>query len=198
MAVADNRQGESESSPPEGASELPADTTQPSETHAGPDARFKNAGEGTDAVQKGFNNWTSLLSNRSLNASYAVIGAAWAVFGTADNLMGNGLALLAVGLAVGFIGVSVLFTFLAALLHWLRLRHALSDPKRWQAEYQNSASVDSNWPYTKGIDRLPIPYNIVKILIPGAAVICLVIAIVNSYGQPVGEPKPATSILWFP
>ena len=197
MAVGDNGQGKSKSSPPGSASELPADTTQPAETHTGPDARFNNAGEGTDAVQKDFNNWTSLLSNRSLYASYGVIGAAWAVFGTADNLMGNGLALWAVGLAVGFIGVSVLFTFLAALLHWLRLRHALSHPNRWEAEYQNSASADSNWPYTKGIDRLPIPYNIVKILIPSAAVVCLVIAIVVSYGEQVSEPKPATSILWF-
>ena len=100
-------------------------------------------------------------------------------------------------MAIGFIGLSVLFTFLAALLHWLRLRHALSEPKKWETEYQNSASADSKWPYTKGIDWLPIPYNIVKILVPGAAVICLVIAIVNAYGDPVEEPVPKTSIVEF-
>ena len=149
-------------------------------------------------MQAGFDKWTSLLSDRSLHTSYAVIGATWAIFGTADRLLGNEWALAAVLLSVIYIGLSLSVNFLVVFLYWLQLKYSQKKPQQWQKEYEHSGDPESYWPYTKKIDSVPMPYNLIKIVVPGLAVICLIVAIASSDWQATEESKPTSSavLLW--
>lgn len=170
-----------------------AQTNESPEKAHGADARFKDAGAGAMAVQDGFDRWTSLLSDRSLHASYAVIAATWAIFGTADRLLGNYWALWAVLLGVIYIGLSLTVNFWVVFLYWLQLKYSQKNPQKWEKEYQNSGNPESHWPYTKKMDSVPMPYNIIKIVVPGLAIICLIVAIASSDWKATEESKPTPS-----
>lgn len=170
------------------------DTSTPVYGH---DERFKDAAAGRTELNKGFDLWTRLLADRSLHASYAVIAAAWAIFGTADQLLGNFWAMLAVLTAVSYVGLALCINFLVVILFWLQQKYAREDPERWSREWADSKSPESNWPWTAGLERVPMPYNLLKIVLPLLAVIFLAVAIISYFGDTEEIVSPTqTAIRW--
>ena len=163
--------------------EQPADIGDTNGSVYGHDERFPDAAAGRKKLNEGFDLWTGLLADRSLHASYAVIAAAWAIFGTADKLFGNYWAMKAVLVAVLYVGSALLINFLVVFLFWLQLKYARRDPDRWEREWATSKDPTSNWPWTAWLDGVSMPYNLLKIVLPSIAVVCLAVAIINSFGD---------------
>jgi len=161
--------------------EQPAEIESTSTPEYKHDKRFEDAAAGRKKLNEGFDLWTKLLADRSLHASYAVIAGAWAIFGTADKLFGNTWAMMAVLVAVLYVGLALVINFLVVFLYRLQLNYARKDPKRWQEEWATSEDPESDWPWTAGLERVSMPYNWLKIVLPTIAVVCLAVAIIGTF-----------------
>jgi hypothetical protein len=72
--------------------------------------RFENAGEAGKELQQAFDDWCSILTTHSLNATYAVIAANWAVHGRPKAILDNVWSKWSMTVALVFLGLNLLMT----------------------------------------------------------------------------------------
>jgi len=131
--------------------------------------------EGINRLNVLRNTWSSILTQKSLEAEYAIIGANWVVHGA--KLTEHTFALVSVAIAILHVGVYLL---MAWFIYWLldrQVDYALKDPARWEVEYERRKDPESNWPFTYAIDRTGEIHNDLKMLFPISAAVCFMMGV---------------------
>lgn len=72
--------------------------------------RIENPGKALNELYTGFNDWSSIVTNRSIEASFALIAANWAVHGSADNILHNFWAKSSLITIIVFLGANLVGT----------------------------------------------------------------------------------------
>ena len=140
------------------------------------DERFDAPKDGLKALTSDHHTWSTQLGNRSVAASYAIIGAAWAVYNT--KITDHPLAIWAIGVAIFYLFLSVGITLWVIELLNCRFEYAQKDPNRWLEEWEHSANPESKWPYTKSIQRVTDWYHRFKAIAPIVAGILLILSFI--------------------
>ncbi len=131
-------------------------------------SRFKDIGEAKTEVVQAYNDWTSMLTGRSVATSLGTIGANWAVHGNETAIMGNGWALWSVAVAIVFLGLDLAATWWMSHLFVRHLRHIDLEPDLWKRRW-NERGKDKSFPYTWGIDCLGDFTRLAKVFLPVTA-----------------------------
>lgn len=127
--------------------------------------RFNNPEAAIAQLNTDFNEWSTILTQNSVNASYAIIAANWAVHGSSGNIMGNNAAKWSIGIVLLFLGANLLGSFIMTKLHYYQFLYAEQYPMKWESEWKNSKSL-RHWPYTQGIENLGLSIRWLKALAP--------------------------------
>jgi preprotein translocase subunit SecG len=146
--------------------------------------RFDDAGEALKEVEQAFDDWCSILTSHSLNATYAVIAANWAVHGNHQAILHNGWSKSSMTVALVFLGLNLLMTWWMSRLHDEQSSYAGRDPKRWEKEFKEK-SEDPYWPYTKWITNVGRALRALKVWMPIIAALFLIISLF------FGSPPPS-------
>jgi hypothetical protein len=115
------------------------------------------------------------------------------IFGSVGNILHSRYAivsLLLVLLALTFNMVSAY-----ALTKYMRSRfgYAVSDRKRSEAEFQHEKIESTAWPYSKWTEGASIATRMIKVILPLASGICLIIGAVIYRPVIVSDPVIATA-----
>jgi hypothetical protein len=142
-------------------------------------------------INDAFDYWSGQITATSLQMCYALIGANWVIFGSVGNILQSRYAivsLLLVLLALTFNMVSAY-----ALAEYMRSRfgYAVSNRKRWEAEFQHEKIESTTWPYSKWTEGASIATRMIKVILPLASGICLIIGAVVY--RPVIAPASAVA-----
>ena len=140
-----------------------------------PDPRFKDSAAGLQELINYKDGWSGDLNSKSTQACYAIIAAAWAVFG-AGELFRNRLALAAVSIAIFHIGLTLCVHLLVTEKLTKRFWFAQKNPEKWEQEYHQSGDPTSFWPYDKSIEWTGRVFHWVKVILPVAAALILIIS----------------------
>jgi hypothetical protein len=132
----------------------------PGEVH-----RFETHEAAIAQLNKDFNDWSAILTQNSVNASYAIIAANWAVHGSTGNILSNNAAKWSIGIVLLFLGANLLGSFLMSKLHYDQFLYAEQNPRKWEAEWEAGKSL-RYWPYTKGIEFLGVSIRRLKVSAP--------------------------------
>jgi len=117
--------------------------------------RFGSAGAACAELLTGFNTWTKSLTEYGTKAAYALIAANWAVHGAAGKVILQNLwSSLSIGAAALLLAVHVLVVWAMGYLHGQRVDYAVTDPTRWEREFNDPKNITSTWPYTALIENL--------------------------------------------
>ena len=128
--------------------------------------RIKDPGAGLQEVVDAYNDWSSMLTNRSIEASFAVIVANWAVYGSPSLILAKGFAKWSIIVVMVFLAINLLAAFWMSHLHSARFEYAEQDPNRWQREYEKTKGALDPWPYTKAIENLGRWLRVLKAFAP--------------------------------
>lgn len=128
--------------------------------------RFESSGEASKEVFDNFKNWTSALTARSIQASFAIIAANWAVYGSQQAILANALSKWSLTITLVFLGLNVTATWWMTLLYRRRINFSQADKDRWERQYTQVANRQDPWPYTKLIERLGECMGVAKAFVP--------------------------------
>ena len=128
--------------------------------------KFNDAQEAYDDLNSSYNAWGEILTNRSIEASYAIIAANWAVHGGVNEIINNGCAKWSMIVVFVFLGLNLLGTRIMVGKLYNRAEYAEKDTKRWEDEHQACRSNPKYFPYTKFIDRFGVEMRGLKTSFP--------------------------------
>jgi hypothetical protein len=135
----------------------------------------------TDALKEisvAFDYWSGQITATSLQMCYALIGANWVVFGSVGNILQSRYAIVSLLLVL----LALTFNMVSAygLAEYMRGRfgYAVSDPKRWEAEFQHEKIESTTWPYSKWTEEASIATRAIKVILPLASGVCLIVGAV--------------------
>jgi hypothetical protein len=112
---------------------------------------------------------------------YALIGANWVVFGSVGNILHNRYSIVSLLLVLLALTFNLFSAY--ALAEYMRRRfgYAVSNRKRWEAEFQDEKIQSTTWPYSKWTEGASIATRMIKVVLPLASGVWLIIgAIVTS------------------
>jgi len=143
-------------------------------------SRNENAKKMRDQLQQDFNDWSSLLTDHSLHACYAIIAAIWAVHSDVNAILNNPWAKWSLVMVLSFLGLNIIIEFVQSRLHFNRYYYAEENQERWEQEYKRyntNQGGRSPWPYTKAIENVGIISRCLKVIVPVIAASLLIISI---------------------
>lgn len=138
--------------------------------------QFESAGQALSKLSDDFNDWSSILTTRSIQAAYAIIAGNWAVHGSAQQIIANPYAKASIVVVFVFLAANLVATRLMIWMHYKQYMYAESDPERWEKEFSVCRTLRF-WPYTKGIDCLGIALRWLKTVAPLLAAILFLISL---------------------
>jgi hypothetical protein len=129
-------------------------------------------------VNEAFDYWSGQITATSLQMCYALIGANWVIFGSVGNILHSRYAIVSLLLVLLALTFNLVSAY--ALAEYMRSRfgYAVSDRKRWEAEFQHEKIESTTWPYSKWTEGASIATRMFKVILPLASGICLVIGAV--------------------
>ena len=139
--------------------------------------RFDNAGDASEELFVGFNDWSASISNYGMQAAYSVIAANWAVFGSSNAILTNSWSKTSMTIVVTFIGVNLFLTLWMTRLYRQRVEYADEDKGRWKSEFGDGENMPSAWPYTSAIELLGTVIRLLKTWAPIIAGIAFVLGL---------------------
>ena len=141
--------------------------------------RFSSSSDATKELQKGFNNWSSILTKHSIEATLATIAANWAVHGNAKIILSNAWSKWSLAIAIGFLGINLLGAGWMTFLYNKRRRYADDNKDRWENEYQEAGkkSKSTPWPYTHFTQGLGSVLRFLKVTVPIIATLLFIISL---------------------
>lgn len=145
-----------------------------------------------------FDYWSGQITSTSLQMCYALVGANWVIFGSMGNIMRNGYAVTSLLLVM----LAVTFNMLSAyvLVEYVRKKfdYGVYHPEQWEADFQKENKKPTTWPYDKWMETTAIGMRIIKVVLPLASGVCLIVgaiiyrpAIVTT---PVAVTAPAATV----
>jgi hypothetical protein len=142
-------------------------------------------GSSTDALKEiddAFDYWSGQVTATSLQMCYALIGANWVVFGSVGNILHSRYAIVSLLLVLLALTFNMISAY--ALAEYMRSRFgsAVSDRKRWEAEFQDEKIQSTTWPYSKWTEGASIAMRMFKVILPLASGVCLIIGAVVTNG----------------
>lgn len=143
-----------------------------------PTRRFETAGDATDELFEGFNDWSASISSYGMQAAYSVIAANWAVYGSANAIITNYWARTSMALVITFIGVNLFLTWRMTVQYQRRLKYADDDKDRWHNEFNHGEDASSAWPYTSSIQSLGASMRLLKTWAPIGAGLIFVMGLI--------------------
>ena len=135
---------------------------------------FITAGEALKKLGQDFNDWSSILTTHSVQASYAIIAANWAVHSDANAILVNCYSKWSL---VIFLGLNLLCTQLMIRMHYRQYIYAEKDSERWQKEFKETRGKRTYWPYTKNIEHLGVFMRWLKVWAPVISAFLFIISL---------------------
>jgi hypothetical protein len=139
--------------------------------------RFENPKAAAQEVVSAFNDWSSMLTNRSIEASFAVIAANWAVYGSAAAILAKPFAKWSIIAVIVFLASNLLMEWLMCCLLFARSQYAERDHNQWQQEYDETKGTPDPWPYTEGIENLGHGLRVLKAFVPLIAAVLFIVSL---------------------
>ncbi len=140
-------------------------------------SEFKTAGEALKKLGQDFNDWSSILTTHSMQASYAIIAANWAVHSNANAILSNCYSKWSFAIILSFLGLNLLCTQLIVRMHYRQYIYAEKDSKRWQKAFEETRGKRTHWPYTKGIENLGIFMRWLKVWAPALSAFLFIVSL---------------------
>jgi hypothetical protein len=128
--------------------------------------RFTNAGEAHTELVNAFNQWSSFLTTRSIEAALGIIAVNWAVYGSTEKILSNQYAKWSLITVIVFLGLNLLGTYWMAHLSRWRCRYADENRERWNREFNEASKKGSDWPYTPLIHGVGFALRELKVWVP--------------------------------
>ncbi len=141
--------------------------------------RFNSSGEAAKELQEGFNDWSSILTKHSIEATLATIAANWAVHGNAQTILSNVWSKWSLAIAIGFLGINLLGSGWMTYLYNQRRRYADDNQDRWETEFQEAGKITKStpWPYTDLIQGLGSVTRFLKVTVPMIAALLFIVSL---------------------
>jgi hypothetical protein len=136
---------------------------------------YKSSTDALKEIRTAFDYWSGQVTATSLQMCYGLIAANWVVFGSVGNILHSGYAVASLFLVM----LALTFNMVSAygLAEYMRGRfgYAVFDPKRWEAEFQQEKIKPTTWPYSNWTQGASIATRAIKIILPLASGVCLII-----------------------
>lgn len=140
-------------------------------------SEFITAGEALKKLGQDFNDWSSILTTHSVQASYAIIAANWAVHSNANSILANCFSKWSLVIILSFLGLNLLCTQLMIHMHYRQYLYAEKNSERWQKEFIETRGTRTYWPYTKNIEHLGIFMRWLKVWAPVISTFLFIISL---------------------
>ena len=139
---------------------------------------YGSAEDALSEVFEAFNYWSSQVTTTSVQMCYAIIGANWVVFTSVGKILGNAWAMAS--LATVLLTLTLNMVSSLGFAEWMRRRFEKADKNRpgWDAEFEREKDKHGVWPYTEGVERMSVAMRYVKVLLPLASGLMLIIGAV--------------------
>jgi hypothetical protein len=145
----------------------------------------------TDAlkqINEAFDYWSGQITATSLQMCYALIGANWVIFGSVGSILHSRYAIVSLLLVLLAPALNMVSSYALAECMRGRFGYAVSNRKRWEAEFQHEKVESTTWPYSKWTEEASIATRLIKVILPLASGICLIIGAVIY--RPMIAPAP--------
>jgi hypothetical protein len=132
----------------------------------------------TDALKElsgAFNYWSGQVTATSLQMCYGLIAANWLVFGSVGNILHNRYAIVSLFLVMLALTFNMVLSYGLAEYMRNRFGYAVSDPNRWKEEFQHEKIKPTTWPYARWTEGASIAIRAIKIILPLASGLCLIV-----------------------
>jgi hypothetical protein len=141
---------------------------------------YESSTDALKEVYEAFDYWSGQITATSLQMCYALIGANWVIFGSVGNILRSPYAIMSLLLVLLALTFNMLSAY--ALAEYMRSRfgYAVSDRKRWEAEFQHVKIESTTWPYSKWTQGASVATRMIKMILPLASGVCLIIGAVFS------------------
>ena len=136
--------------------------------------KYKQPMDAINEVQSAFDDWCSILTSHSVQASYAIIGANWIVRRSAEAILANCWSKWSIIIVMLFLALNLVTTYIMTLMHGKRLDYAEDNPEKWNSEFNRRPKY---WPYTKSIDELGFFVRFCKCALPFTAALFFVVSL---------------------
>lgn len=131
-------------------------------------------------VCSAYNDWSKGLTESSLQMCFALVAANWLVFGSVAGIRQHGWAMASLFLVLAALAFNLLGAY--SMAEWFRMRveYAEEDSARWRLEFEKYSSLRHPWPYTQGIECAVKVLRFLKMILPLASGVCLIVAALRS------------------
>jgi hypothetical protein len=126
---------------------------------------YKTPGEAKAKIGTDFNDWSGILTQHSIQASFAIIAANWAVHGSTGKILSNSYSKTSIIVILALLGANLISSWLMTVLHYKRYMYAEDNNEQWRDEYMRSEKI-AHWPYTATISYLGSSMRLIKMVAP--------------------------------
>jgi hypothetical protein len=128
--------------------------------------RYESSVHALQAVEEGFNYWSSRITESSFQMCVAIIAANWAVYPKINEIKHNPYALWSIMLVLATIAVSLISAWRMSEAHREQCERAEREPRTWNNEYAEFSSKRHAWPFTDEIENLGWVVRGIKTFLP--------------------------------
>jgi cytochrome bd-type quinol oxidase subunit 2 len=139
---------------------------------------YESSTDALKQINEAFDYWSGQITVTSLQMCYALIGANWVIFGSVGNILHSRYAIVSLLLVVLALTFNMVSAYVLPEYMRSRFGYAVSDRKRWEAEFQHEKIESTTWPYSKWTEEASIATRLIKVILPLASGVCLVIGAV--------------------
>jgi hypothetical protein len=127
-------------------------------------------------VCSAYNDWSKGLTDSSLQMCFGLVAANWLIFGSVKGILANSSAMASLFLVLIALACNLLGAYLMSEWFRRRVEYAEQDSARWELEYRKYSGIRHPWPYTQSIECATKILRFLKMILPLASGICLIIA----------------------
>jgi hypothetical protein len=136
---------------------------------------YDSAEDALKELFEAFNYWSSQVTTTSVQMCYALIGANWVVFTSVGKILQNAWAIASLTTVMLVLALNMVSSL--GFAEWMRRRFDKADEDRsgWAAEFEREKGKHGVWPYSESLERASIVLRYVKVLLPLASGLMLII-----------------------
>jgi len=127
-------------------------------------------------VCSAYNDWSKGLTDTSLQMCLGLVAANWLVFGSVNGILHNRWAMVSLFLVLLALACNLLGNYLMSEWFRIRVEYAENDLARWEQEHGKYSGIRHPWPYTQSIECTTKVLRFVKMILPLASGLLLILA----------------------